>query len=205
MLFKRQGDRKPRYPTVSSVWDDEKVQSIASCGWFEINLTSFVEEKGFGRSANGWPIDDTQAGYGFTTGPFNLVAITFADEPFEAHTPPRPPTIGSWMYDVWGNDRKGHIGSLNFTVFDQERTIRAALKQAHAASLISGTGITSLVILKEEGVGVFSAMDREYGYSHDSRFPFCGMRVVDKHQSSHLKKWAVPRLDADFSLDGAPI
>jgi hypothetical protein len=136
--------------------------------------------------------------------PFSLVAITFADQPIETHTPPKPPTIGKWMYEVFGTESEGHIGLLHFTFLDQDRTIRAALKLAHTASLASGVVTTSLVILKEEGVGDFSAKDREHGYSYQSRFSFCGMQVKERHQSSNLNKWAVPRFDEDFSLDGAP-
>jgi len=108
------------------------------------------------------------------------------------------------MYEVFGTESEGHIGLLHFTFLDQDRTIRAALKLAHTASLASGVVTTSLVILKEEGVGDFSAKDREHGYSYQSRFSFCGMQVKERHQSSNLNKWAVPRFDEDFSLDGAP-
>ena len=76
---------------------------------------------------------------------------------------------------------------------------------ANAALLISGKTITDFVIFQEEGVGIFSGEDRKYGYSHESRFPFCGVRVTEKHQSGNLKKWAVPTLDADFSLTGTPM
>ena len=180
MLFKKKEEKKPRYPTVKSVWDEAKVKSIATSTAFEID----------------WP--------------FSLVAITFADKPREeSHAPdtrahPKPPPIGMWMYEVWGADSKGHIGRLHFTFFDQDRAIRLALKQAHAASLASGTSTTSLTILKEAGVGDFSAKDREHGYSYESRFAFCGMTVTEKLQSRRLPKWAVPRSDEDFSLDGAP-
>jgi len=108
------------------------------------------------------------------------------------------------MYEVFGNERDGYIGRLHFTFLDQDHAVRTALRQAHAASLASGMGATSLSILKEAGIGDFTAADREHGYSYESRYPFCGMRVTERHQSRHLKKWAVPYLDEDFSKEQAP-
>jgi hypothetical protein len=204
-VFRKKNDKKPlKYPTATSFWDQGKVESIAKGTWFEVNLTSFIDSRGFGRSSSYNPLEDEQEAHGFADWPASLVAITFSDEPIREHAPPKPPTIGMWMYELWGNEKEGYLGRLLFTFFDQDRSIRTTLKQAHAASLVSGWSTTSLVIRKEEGVGDFTAKDREHGYSYESRFPFCGLSVEERYQSLRLKKWAVPYLDEDFSGDDAP-
>ena len=205
MFFKKKDDNKPlKYPTAASFWDQEKVATIAKATAININLTSFVAERSVGQHCY-VPLENSQEAHGLTDWPgSSLIIITFADQPIETHAPPNPPTIGKWMYEVLGNKHKGYLGRLLFTFFDQDRSIRTSLKQAHAASLLSGAGTTSLTIFKEEDVGEFSAKDREHGYSYESRFPFCGMSVRERHQSRHLKKWAVPYFDDDYSKDDAP-
>ena len=99
----------------------------------------------------------------------------------------------------------GHIGSLHFTFFDQDRGIRSALKQARAASLISGKTITDFVIFQEEGVRIFSAEIASMATLAKAASRFCGVRFTEKNQSGNLKKWAVPSLDADFFLNGTPM
>lgn len=205
MLFTKKDDKKPlKYPTAASFWDQEKVKTTAKATNFEINLTSVSAKRSFGRHASCSPLEESQEAHGHTHWPASLVTITFAEQPIEVHTPPKPPTIGRWMYEVFGTKEEGYLGRLHFTFLDQDRAIRTALKQAHAASLASGVGTTSLVILKEEGIGDFSAKDREYGCSYESRFPFCGVFVTERYQSRHLKKWALPYFDEDFSKEDAP-
>jgi hypothetical protein len=206
VFFKKKDDKKPlKYPTAASFWDQGKVGTITKGTTINIKLTSFIEERCAGRFASYTAPENSQEAHGFADWPHSsLVMITFADEPIKEHAPPKPQTIGMWMYEVFGTDDRGYLGRLHFTFLDQDRSMRTALKQAHAASLASGVGTTSLNIFKEEGVGDFSAKDREHGYSYESRFPFCGMSVTERYQSRNLKKWAVPYFDEDFSKDDAP-
>ena len=208
MFFKKKDDNKPlKYSTAASFWDQAKVATIAKARVIQINLTSFRAERGFGRSASYMLVEDSQEAHGVTDRwefPAALVMITFADQPVEEHEPPKPPTIGRWMYEVFGTEREGYVGRLLFTFFDQDGAIRTALKQAHAASLASDMPMTSLGIMKEPGVGEFSVKDRQHGWSYDSRFAFCGLQVTERYQSRHLKKWAVPYFDEDYSKDDAP-
>jgi hypothetical protein len=205
VLFRKREKKNPlQYPTAASFWDQDKVKTIARATRVEITLTSFVAERSFGRLASYAPLEESQQAHGHVGWPSSLATITFSNRPVETHPPPKPATIGKWMYEVFGNEREGYLGRLHFTFLDQDHAIRTALKQAHAAALASGGGVTSLGIFKEEGVGDFSAMDREHGYSYESRFPFCGMQVTERYQSRHLKKWALPYRDEDFSKDGGP-
>jgi hypothetical protein len=205
MFFSKRDDTKPlKYPTAMSFWDQEKVKSIATSTTVSINLTSFIDEKCAGRYASYTAPEPSQQAHGFTDWPHSLVMVTFDDAPVKEHPAPKPPTIGMWMYEVFGTEEKGYLGRLLFTFFDQDRSLRTALKQAHAASLASGMSTTSLSIFKEQGIGDFSARDREHGYSYESRFPFCGMSVRERLQSRNLNRWAVPFFDEDFSKEGAP-
>jgi hypothetical protein len=206
MFFSKKDDTKPlRYPTAASFWDQEKVKTIVTSTAVSINLTSFIDEKCAGRHADYTALEPLQEAHGFTDWPSSsLVMITFADAPIKEHPAPKPPTIGMWMYELFGTKEKGYIGRLQFTFFDQDRSLRTALKHAHTASLASGVATTSLSIFKEQGVGDFSPKDREHGYSYQSRFPFCGVSVRERLQSRNLKKWAVPLFDEDFSKEDAP-
>lgn len=205
MFFSKKPDTKPlRYPSAASFWDEAKIRTIAASTTVHIKLTSFIDEKCAGRLPSYTALEPSQEAHGFTEWPHSLVMITFHDAPMKEHPTPKPPTIGMWMYEVFGNKDEGYLGRLLFTFFDQDRVLRTTLKQAHSASLASGVGTTSLTVFKEQGVGEFSHKDREHGYSYESRFPFCGMSVREKFQSRHLKKWAVPYFDEDFSKEGAP-
>lgn len=205
MFFRKKDAKQPlKYPTATSFWDPRKVEAITSSTSVSINLTSFIDERCSGRHANYSALAPSQVAHGFTDWPHSLVMITFHDGPIEDHPAPKAPTIGKWMYEVFGNKHDGYLGRLLFTFLDQDKSIRTALKSAHAATLASGLVLTNLIILKEKGVGDFSTKDREYGCSYDSRYPFCGMLVTERHQSRHLKKWAVPYFDDDFSPERAP-
>jgi hypothetical protein len=204
-MFKKKTDAKLlKYPTITSFWDQKKVETIATHQRIEINLTSFIDEKRAGRLADYAALESSQEAHGFTDWPRSLVTITFDDAPVKEHPPPKPPTIGMWKYEVFGTDREGYVGRLLFTFFDQDHSVRLALRQAHAASLSSGLVTTRLLIFKEDGVGAFSTKDREHGYSYESRYPFCGFGVTERYQSLRLQKWAVPYLDEDFSKEDAP-
>jgi len=200
-MFGKKNAKKPlKYPTITSFWYQQKVERIVNATAFGIDLTSFIDTREFGYDA----CEDKQVAHGVLDRTAGLVEITFSNEPIRQHVPPKPPTIGMWRYQTLGNKEEGYFGRLQFTFFDQDRSIRTTLKQAHAASLVSGQATTSLTIFKEEGVGDFTTKDREHGYSYESRFPFCGMSVEERYQSRHLKNWAVPWPDEGFSTDDAP-
>lgn len=205
VFFRKKHDIKTlKYPTTLSFWDQAKVKTIAASTTIYVNVTSFIDEKCAGRLASYTALQPSQEIHGFTEWPRSLVTITFDDAPLEECPALKPPTIGMWMYEVLGNKDEGFLGRLQFTFFDHDRSIRTSLKQAHATSLASGAGTTSLTIFKEQGVGEFSHLDREHGYSYESRFPFCGMSVRERLQSRHLKKWALPFFDEDFSKEDSP-
>src|SRR5882757_1800111 len=113
MFFSKKDDTKPlKYPTAMSFWDPEKVKSIATSTTVSINLTSFIDEKCAGRYASYTAPEPSQGAHGFTDWPHSLVMVTFDDAPVKEHPAPQPPTIGMWMYEVFGTEEKGYLGRL---------------------------------------------------------------------------------------------
>lgn len=108
MFLKKQGNTKPlKYPAITSFWDQDKVTAITRQTAIEIRLTSFTDAKCVGRRSNYSALESSQEAHGFAEWPKSMVMIAFASEAVREHPAPKPPTIGMWMYEVFGTETEG--------------------------------------------------------------------------------------------------
>jgi hypothetical protein len=66
------------------------------------------------------------------------------------------------------------------------------------------TEVRRCSILKEKGIGLMTQLDKEHGFSYESRYPILGLVIWPTLRAASLPKWAVPTDQIDFSLDALP-
>src|SRR5262249_53567806 len=86
--------------------------------------------------------------------------------------------------EIWLSDRDGQKAELLY----------AALRDA----IMSGSKYVGVRFWKNKGEGLMTQIDKEKGYSYQSRYPILGMVTWPELHAQRPPKWAIPTGYRDF-------
>jgi hypothetical protein len=207
MFFKRQRkiNNITKWGPISEIaWDDETLEWIAKSQQLNVSLTNISRVASLGKrphSFNDW--DETTSTWevhGVMTCPkFIPVNITFTTDSKE---------FGGFAYD--GRDeqsfggRRINLPLLKVWLSDEKEQKALLLNTALRDAIISGQKYAGVRFFKKPGEGLMTQVDKEHGYSYESRYTILGLVTWQELHASQLPKWAMPIDRKDFSLDGLP-
>jgi hypothetical protein len=205
MIFKkRAADSLPNWGPVTDVaWDDETVKQIADSDRLRVRLTHISKTVSFGQLRFGVMTPDTDQKWsiwGVMTSPkFIPVDIAFGNQSDE---------FGGFSYDRQDNlhfsGRKVNLPFLHVWLSDQDGQKAQLFYSTLRDAIMCGQRCADVRFWKEKGKGLMTELDKQHGYSYQSRYPILGMVIWPTLQATRLPKWAVPTDYIDFSLDGLP-
>jgi hypothetical protein len=209
MFFKKKSypDEPRKEPEV--VWDEESLAHFTKQRQIDVQITSVTKRSEFGEYAEGAPVLDpfVYEMSGVITFP-KLILVTLNFERASRQvTAASDETFGIWYYSIWKKwsaPTGPGIAALELHVTDDDGKIREALYEALKMALLSGRRHTLARFWKREGDGAMTAMDREHGYSYESRYPLFGMYCWSEVEATTLPNWAVPYGTDRFSLKNLP-
>src|SRR5262245_7589353 len=72
-------------------------------------------------------------------------------------------------------------------------------------SFMRGSKHLGVRFWKNKGEGLMTQIDKEHGYSYESRYAILGMVTWRELHAEKLPKWAIPTDYTDFSLNALPM
>jgi hypothetical protein len=179
-------------------WDDKTTQWFAQAKRFEVMVTSINRTKTTGRRRHDAdehrPLSFEVAGL-LTFPKFILVNITFDTD---------AQTFGGFCYNSLNVEVRGEELTLPLLEVWLAHEAMKEIYDAHRDALWSGRTHSTVGFWKQEGDGVMTALDREKGYSYQSRYPVFGIITWSELNSTSLPTWALPPSHEHFSLENLP-
>jgi hypothetical protein len=203
MFFKRPHTQLSDWGSLREIaWDTKTVEWIVQIDRLNVHITHMLKTVSLGqmrandeyRNSSEWSV------HGVITSPkFIPVDITFTDDEEQ---------FGGFFYDrrddqdfdgrtinlpclgVWLSDGAGQKAELLY----------AGLRDA----LTRGSKHLGVRFWKNTGEGLMTQIDKEHGYSYQSRYTILGMVTWPELHAQRLPRWAIPTDYKDFSLHGLP-
>ena len=94
------------------------------------------------------------------------------------------------------NDLK--VPLMHVSLSDQK--IAVEMFEAHRCALISGRHYSLVRVWKRKGDGLMTALDKEHGYSYESRYEVFGVLTWCTLEARSLPEWALPITHEHFSI-----
>ena len=112
-------------------------------------------------------------------------------------------SIGKFNYDVLGPLNDGtKVPLFQITLDESDEIIKKKLLDSHQAALLSGEPFSGFCIFKRKGEGSMTDLDKEHGYSYESRYDVTGYVTWRILLSKHLPNWALPYDHQNFDHQG---
>ena len=200
MFFKRSSVQLLNWGSVrETAWDDKTVEWIAQSDRLDMRVTHIQKTVSFGQSIYGGKDSSECSVHGVMTFPkFIPVSITFADDE----------RFGAFFYDRRDNHnfngRKINLPSLGVWLSDPAGQKAELLYAALRDAIMRDCKHVAVRFWKNKGEGLMTQMDKEHGYSYESRYAISGMVTWSELHAKSLPKWAMPTDYRDFSLNSLP-
>ena len=122
----------------------------------------------------------------------------------------------------FSEDRGGLFGGFSYDIFDplgrQESEPRVPLMhvwlsdpkiavdmyEAHRCALMSGRRYSLVRVWKRKGEGLMTTLDKEHGYSYQSRYEVFGVLTWCTLEARNVPEWALPTAHENFSIRNLP-
>ncbi len=204
MFFKKPKAQLSDWRTLREIaWDDETVEWIAQSDRLNVRITHISKTVSLGQTR----ADDDRyrnrsewSAYGLMSYPkFIPVEITFdGDEK----------RFGGFSYnrrdDQDFNARKIKLPCLMMWLSDRDGQKAELLYAALRDAIMRGSKHLGARFWKNKGEGLMTQIDKEHGFSYQSRYPILGMVTWAELHAERLPKWAIPTDYRDFSLNALP-
>jgi hypothetical protein len=185
-----------------TAWDDETVKWIAQRDQFDVRVTHILKTVSLGMRAGAYRAEDRSewSVHGVMTFPkFIPVDITFTSDEEQ---------FGGFFYNradnVDFNARKINLPSLGVWLSDPAGQKAELLYAALRDAIMRDCKHVAVRFWKNKGEGLMTQMDKEHGYSYESRYAISGMVTWSELHAKSLPKWAMPTDYRDFSLNSLP-
>jgi hypothetical protein len=203
MFFKRQKVRRfPKGgPLTEIAWDDRTVKWIAESEQLNVYVTHIWKTVSLGTSSHRYSNRSDWTGHGVMTYPKFIPVNIWFDAAEEKQ-------FGGFLYDRRDNTdfggQKVNLPTLEIWLSDRDEQKAQLLYTALRDAIISGRKCIGVRFWKKKGEGVMTQMDKEHGFSYESRYDISGMVAWTMLHAVRLPKWAVPTDYRDFSVDALP-
>jgi hypothetical protein len=191
-------------PLTEIAWDDETVKWIAESERLSVEVTHILKTVSLGqtrtdgevRHRSEWEV------YGVMTRPkFIPVDIAFDNGEGEQ--------FGGFSYDRRDNQSLNgthdfNLPFLRLWLSDRDGQKAQLIYEALRHAILSGKKCKNVRFWKKKGDGFMTEVDKEHGWSYQSRYPILGMVAWPELQAVGLPKWAIPADQTDFSLGALP-
>jgi hypothetical protein len=178
------------------------VEWIAKTQQLNVRITHVLKTVSFGQSqAEGRYENQMEwAVHGVMTFPkFIPVNIRFEDNDEQ---------FGGFFYNRWDNHdyngRNINLPLLEVWLSDQPGQKAELLYAGLRDAIVRGSKYCGVRFWKNKGEGLMTEMDKEHGYSYQSRYKILGMVTWQELHAQRLPKWAFPAHYGDFSLNTLP-
>ena len=203
MFFKRSSVQLLNCGSVrETAWDDETIKWISQRDQLDVLVTHILKTVSLGMRADTYRGEDRSewSVHGVMTFPkFIPVDITFTSDEEQ---------FGGFFYDradnVDFNTRKINLPSLGVWLSDRTGQKAELLYAALRDAIMRGCKHVGVRFWKNKGEGVMTQIDKEHGYSYESRYAILGMVTWPELHAKRLPKWAMPTDYRDFSLNTLP-
>jgi hypothetical protein len=102
------------------------------------------------------------------------------------------------------NNRKINLPRLEVWLSDENEQKASLLNNALRDAILSGRKYVGVRFFKQKDEGLMTQMDKEKGYSSESRYRILGAITWQELHVDKLPKWTLPTDYNDFSLDDLP-
>ena len=204
--------RKDRKTSTGPAWDEHTLKAITNSTRLDISITMSTCTHKFGNNGSrsqelkGLRLEE-QTEYevenilhGIMTYPkFIIISIYFF---------PSTANDGVWSYDRW--DAKTDEGNvieipkIDVHIADVGGRASNIILSAHKDKILCGQTHSNIRIFKNKEDGKMTELDKEHGYSYESRFPITGWVTWSEVHTRNLPSWAYEPSDKRFSLDNLP-
>jgi hypothetical protein len=184
-------------------WDDETCEKIAGSNRFNVTVTSITRTVVSGKMeeitvTTHNPV--TFEVHGIMTYPKYIVVKFEFGEQGEGH-----------RFGVFSYDSMDRIGGLNkdakvpwMHVFISDPKVAVEMYEAHRCALMTGRRHSLARVWKRPGEGLMTALDREHGYSYQSRYEVFGVTTWCTLEARNVPEWALPMGHERFSVRDLP-
>jgi hypothetical protein len=202
MFFKRSKVNLNRGPIREIAWDDKTVEWIAQTTQLNVQITHILKTVSLGQyEAEGRYKNESEwAVHGVMTFPkFIPVHIKFTgnEEQFGGFGYNR-------MDDNDFNGRKINLPLLEVWLSDQPGQKAELLYAALRDAIMRNSKYCGVRFFKNKDEGLMTEVDKEHGFSYQSRYKILGMVTWLELHANRLPKWAFPTDYRDFSLNTLP-
>jgi hypothetical protein len=91
---------------------------------------------------------------------------------------------------------------MRVSISDPKITVE--MYEAHPCALISGRRYSFVRVWKRKGDGLMTALDKEHGYSDESRYEIFGVTTWCELEARDVPEWALPFAHENFSIRDLP-
>jgi hypothetical protein len=190
-------------PLSETAWDDETVKRIAQSEHLNVKITHITKTISLGDRGNNMlpPEDRTDwEVHGVMTYPkFIPVTITFTKDEKQ---------FGGFFYNRSDNntfnEQKIILPRLEVWLSDDGEQRAVLLSTALRDAILSGRKYAGVRFFKKKDEGLMTQIDKEYGWSYESRYMILGLVTWQELHAGSLPKWTLPTDYNDFSLDDLP-
>jgi hypothetical protein len=204
MFFRKKRNLTKWGPVSEIAWDDETVKWIAQSEHLNVKITHITKTISLGSDAGRLPPKEGSTDWevhGVMTYPkFIPVTITFAHDENQ---------FGGFFYNRslknnFTNEQKIDLPLLEVWLSDKDEQRARLLIGALRDAILSGRKYAGVRFFKKKGEGIMTSIDKEHGWSSDSRYMILGLVAWQELHADRLPKWTLPLDCFDFSLDDLP-
>jgi hypothetical protein len=93
-------------------------------------------------------------------------------------------------------------GAITVSISDAK--IAVEMYEVQRCAVMSGRRYSSVRIWKRKGDGLMTGLDKEHGYSYESRYEIFGVTTWCELEARNVPKWALPPAHVNFSIRDMP-